>query len=879
MTHPAEENGNEFLEFLGYGNQSAPSVHESSLGQNNNASYNNDHDASSSSFLNESSISNLEESINESSRRRSQTKRERGNRHHHHQLRKATSSDGGLPSTSGHRQNSSSRSVATTTTSTTTTTTSTSRTSTKRSTSSTGPMSSSSHGHQRHGRSTSARSMNQSSSSSLQARHALRKKGAKSPSRRTVSSGTSSATASSPTSSPRRSTGTSTKSIAPRSTSNPRSSPKKNRGSSMTDTDTKSDPKSLRNLLGAPPVLSSSTTSVAQSVQTAPTYMGGGSGKNNRNSLRGGSSHHGHSGSASVAGSGHGNDHPLRGSLHGGSNHGVASVVATTQPPIRARNRRRRGSSMNGSLNHHGSMSNSSMNASEHSASLREEDETKLEDGEDFHDETSVAESDHLLHHNNNIEEAVAEGEEVDEDLEMLNSMIMNHPSSESSSAKGGKNNASRNSRSSRNSTGGGGGATKRASIIDSVRNMYSSFPGHSTRRQGSSSRMDKSHTDHTNDESSSSNNHYEEHALFHPRTAAMDMKDMEAVGLNRTSTVDLGLPLTSAPHGRTTANGHGNGSEPVRHSGDIKITQPSQSISSRIRSSWATLSTTIQNVSSRSNITTTTNNGNDDSEVGAAKTSNNHNHDNDIDNRGDNKRMLKLLCSVLIVLLGLGLVVILVLVNVDEEVHNSGGNVIPTQPQPAMVSETNSQAATPVDSLDISHIPPTSRYDAMKYIVQELGVSSPQQLDQNDSVQAQALAWMAQQDPAKLGIPNVDDSDKDPHGQVQALLQRYALMVLFLSETQETQGAISHRFTKWGTADSVCQWSGVTCNGNSLVQSLDLSSFLLQGTIPPELLSGAAFPALTHLNLSQNLLHGKLPSLLASPPAALGTFGFWSTS
>ena len=169
----------------------------------------------------------------------------------------------------------------------------------------------------------------------------------------------------------------------------------------------------------------------------------------------------------------------------------------------------------------------------------------------------------------------------------------------------------------------------------------------------------------------------------------------------------------------------------------------------------------------------------------------------------------------------------------------------------------------------------PSERYHKLVDLVTLSGFADADTIG-NDPIGAQnlALLWLADQDPAQLPLD---------HG---ALLQRYALAVLFLSSytdsmqsnknnTDDTDIEYSEWMddTFWMSGKGICMWIGVRCaphlhngvpetsyNENAAVLGLNLTANGLRGTIPTELI---ALENLESLDLGQNRLRGTIPDVL----------------
>ena len=84
------------------------------------------------------------------------------------------------------------------------------------------------------------------------------------------------------------------------------------------------------------------------------------------------------------------------------------------------------------------------------------------------------------------------------------------------------------------------------------------------------------------------------------------------------------------------------------------------------------------------------------------------------------------------------------------------------------------------------------------------------------------------------------------------------ALMALKARINPETQNILANN---WITATSVCNWIGITCDGQpQRVIALNLSSMGLKGTIPPDI---GNLSSLALLSIENNSFYGQIPSSL----------------
>lgn len=148
-------------------------------------------------------------------------------------------------------------------------------------------------------------------------------------------------------------------------------------------------------------------------------------------------------------------------------------------------------------------------------------------------------------------------------------------------------------------------------------------------------------------------------------------------------------------------------------------------------------------------------------------------------------------------------------------------------------------------------------RQRQIKSLVVGSGISNEAAVEDSNSPQGNALAWLA----------NVDKTSLDS----EFLTQRYALAVLFYA----TSGTTDHikpvgswiDQTNWMGDQGYCSWHGVKCgldesDKDDQITEIVLSANRLTGSITDEL---AALEGLITLDLSGNSITGTLPTGIAS--------------
>lgn len=139
-------------------------------------------------------------------------------------------------------------------------------------------------------------------------------------------------------------------------------------------------------------------------------------------------------------------------------------------------------------------------------------------------------------------------------------------------------------------------------------------------------------------------------------------------------------------------------------------------------------------------------------------------------------------------------------------------------------------------------------RHKTILSLVLDWGISSSEALQDPSSHAARALDWLIY-------------TDLDTTG-VETIRTRFALASLFFATQRPDQGNTWTEDRHWLSSYPVCLWYGVECLDEretmGLVQSLNLSSNALTGSIPEEI--GLLGLDIRSLDLSDNQLVGTIP-------------------
>jgi hypothetical protein len=129
------------------------------------------------------------------------------------------------------------------------------------------------------------------------------------------------------------------------------------------------------------------------------------------------------------------------------------------------------------------------------------------------------------------------------------------------------------------------------------------------------------------------------------------------------------------------------------------------------------------------------------------------------------------------------------------------------------------------------------------------------------ESYQSKALTWVMTQTLPATQYPNLGMEDQ--------ALQLYALACIFFSTYSQRNAWTDFHFGEgvalpgWFSnrgwlmrAGEVCDWHGITCNGENRVSKIELDTNGLTGSFPPEV--AYLKDSLTYLDLYNNLVHNK---------------------
>lgn len=125
-----------------------------------------------------------------------------------------------------------------------------------------------------------------------------------------------------------------------------------------------------------------------------------------------------------------------------------------------------------------------------------------------------------------------------------------------------------------------------------------------------------------------------------------------------------------------------------------------------------------------------------------------------------------------------------------------------------------------------------------------------------SSSAQYTALKWIT--DKSVNGDFNyADPATFDSEDAVFAFQQRYAAACLYEGLTEQDWADTSF----WMSNESICNWHGIVCDGNTVVK-IDLTDNLLRGVLPPEV---GLMTGLQQLILVSNWIGGTLPNELGN--------------
>lgn len=139
-------------------------------------------------------------------------------------------------------------------------------------------------------------------------------------------------------------------------------------------------------------------------------------------------------------------------------------------------------------------------------------------------------------------------------------------------------------------------------------------------------------------------------------------------------------------------------------------------------------------------------------------------------------------------------------------------------------------------------------RYHRLFSVILGFNVTDRNRLEDENDAAAKALYWMS--------ITKFAPDD------IVTLKTRYSLATLYFSTHGKGSASNWIRESNWMTSESVCTWYGVECIpvGGTSLRSLNLTSNMLDGTIPPEI--ALLQQDFLSLDLSSNLLGGTIPDL-----------------
>ena len=131
----------------------------------------------------------------------------------------------------------------------------------------------------------------------------------------------------------------------------------------------------------------------------------------------------------------------------------------------------------------------------------------------------------------------------------------------------------------------------------------------------------------------------------------------------------------------------------------------------------------------------------------------------------------------------------------------------------------------------DTSRDDPIRRFNDIVNLLERQGILDNSTIANNTmSPQYLAIEWLAEKDPNEL-IPSATSASSLINNQI---VQRYILAVLFIS-TGGLSGMWGARNgnVSWLQSGSVCEWSGISCNDQSIVTSVRLGTYVIEIVLP----------------------------------------------
>jgi len=160
------------------------------------------------------------------------------------------------------------------------------------------------------------------------------------------------------------------------------------------------------------------------------------------------------------------------------------------------------------------------------------------------------------------------------------------------------------------------------------------------------------------------------------------------------------------------------------------------------------------------------------------------------------------------------------------------------------------------LETLSVVQIVPTRAASLKSLLASDLQYLTTSEEERKFMLHPQAFYWLAELDTWKNSAVTSETS--------YTWMSRYVLAIVFYENVfvgdvvNQTDNGIS-RFQTWlSSSESVCEWSGLDCNGDGILTRVYLDYDEMTGHMPTEL---GLLTHLTYLNLFQNSLTGSIPT------------------